>query len=307
MPTEKERAWEAYQSRKRAYQSVYDNFRYTDAQREQVIEFIGAAMKVIRGDAKFESLKRLLPVARTRTESIDGQSYRGGTRFAFNSGFLNEWTSIYMLATTDAQGKVEPYHFQIYFKPPMQIPRERLEQLLRLKLVPGWTSEGGNLQRELPDPLHDLPAFDGGNFEYGLIDPPHAPYTVQVKFTYLNGPDHNPYTASRLARLELRREYLTSEQIRERDHQKLGHLSTTGQRVPLGGKWLGVCADDALTASMPMERRMCNYGEGHVFGPLWVWSNVARERVPVQAWWQWVAPDPFEEEIERIFGGKRKG
>ena len=127
------------------------------------------------------------------------------------------------------------------------------------------------------------------------------------KFTYLNGPDKNPYNAKRLSRLEIRREYLTPEEIRERDHKKLGHLPTTGERVPKGGKWLGVFADDALTACVPMERRICSFGEEQVFTYLWVWSDAARERVPVQAWWQWHAPDPFEEELERIFGGKRKG
>ncbi|MGJ7512690.1 hypothetical protein [Variovorax sp. GT1P44] len=186
MLTEKERAWEAYQSRKRAYQSVYDNFRYTDAQREQVIEFIGAAMKVIRGDAEFESLKRLLPIARTRVEEVDSQAYRGGNRYAFDARFLNDWTSIYMLGTTDAQGKVEPYHFQIYFRPEMTIPRERLEQLLQLKVGPGWIPDGGNLQT--PEVmLHGGGVRQPATFEYSILNPPHAPYTVHVKLSYLKG------------------------------------------------------------------------------------------------------------------------
>lgn len=53
---------EAYKMEAEKAQAAYDNFRYTDAQREQTIEFIGAAMKVIRGEAEFDSLKRLLPV-----------------------------------------------------------------------------------------------------------------------------------------------------------------------------------------------------------------------------------------------------
>ncbi|MGJ7512691.1 hypothetical protein [Variovorax sp. GT1P44] len=56
-----------------------------------------------------------------------------------------------------------------------------------------------------------------------------------------------------------------------------------------------------------MERRIYGFGEGQIFGPVWVWSDAARERVPVQAWWQWYAPDPHEEELERIFGRKRQG
>ncbi|MGJ7511036.1 hypothetical protein [Variovorax sp. GT1P44] len=307
MLTEKERAWEAYQSRKRAYQSVYDNFRHTDAQREQVIAFIGAAMKVIRGDAEFETLKRLLPIARTRVEEVDGQAYRGGNRYAFDARFLNDWTSIYMLGTTDAQGKVEPYHFQIYFRPEMTVPRERLEQLLQLKVGPGWIPDGGNLQT--PEVmLHGGGVRQPATFEYSILNPPHAPYTVHVKLSYLKGgPDKSPYTATTLNSLEIRRRYLRPEEIRDRDHKKLGHLPTTGQRVPKRGKWLGVFADDALTASIPMERRICGFGEGQIFGPVWVWSDAARERVPVQAWWQWYAPDPHEEELERIFGSKRQG
>lgn len=63
---------EAYRLKAEAAQAAYDNFRYTDAQREQTIEFIGAAMKVIRGEAEFDSLTRLLPVVRTGKGWIPG-------------------------------------------------------------------------------------------------------------------------------------------------------------------------------------------------------------------------------------------
>ena len=307
MPTEKERRRSAVETEMRAYQAVYDNYRYNDAQRERAIEFIGAAMKVMRGDAPFDSLKQLLNVRVARPAPGAGQSYRGGTHFELDGRVLSDWTRIYVIATTDAQGQIEPYHFQIHFGPAMNIPRERLEQMLGLKVVPGWTSEGGNLQFEVPDAMNNLPAFNGGNFEYGLIDPPHAPYTVQTKFTYLNGPDKDPYTATRLSSLEIRREYLSPEKIRERDHKKLGHLPTTGQRVPNGGRWLGVFADDALTASVPMQQRLCTFGEGQVFTHLWIRGGIRREPVPVQTWWQWQAPDPLEDEFERMFGSKRRG
>ncbi|MGJ7512688.1 hypothetical protein [Variovorax sp. GT1P44] len=306
MPTEKERRRSAVRSEMAAYQYVYDNFRYTDAQREQVIEFIGAAMKVIRGDAEFESLQRLFKLEEKSPAIVSSRAYRGGTRFDFDTYFLNDWTSIYMLGTTDARSRIEPYHLQMDFSPPIEIQRERLEQLLQLKVGPGWIPDGGNLQT--PEVmLHGGGVRQPATFEYSILNPPHAPYTAHVKLSYLNGPDKNPLTTATLAHLEIRRDYLTPEEIRDRDHKKLGHLPTTGQRVPKRGKWLGVFADDALTASIPMERRICGFGEGQMFGPVWVWSDAARERVPVQAWWQWYAPDPHEEELERIFGRKRQG
>ena len=146
---------EAYKLQAEAAQAAYDNFRYTDAQREQTIEFIGAAMKVIRGEAAFESLTRLLPVIRTGKGWIPGID---NTSHAFDARFLNEWTSISMSTIPKGGGNAgfEPALFRIDFGPEMNIPRERLEQLLELKVVHGWYPEGGNLLFE-PAPLHGLP------------------------------------------------------------------------------------------------------------------------------------------------------
>lgn len=206
MPAEQQKidAWEA---EKKAGMEAYRSFRYDDAQRERTIEFIGAAMRVIRGDAEFDSLKGLLPVRQANAVPPYGETARGGTRFSFDAGYLNDWSGMDVIGTTDARGKVDPYRLEIRLSPPMHVQRERLESLLGLKVVPGYDFEGGNLQYEFPDFLHGLPPFKGGNFEYSLLDPPHAPYVVQVKFVYLSGPSQDPLTHTRLTRLAFQREY----------------------------------------------------------------------------------------------------
>lgn len=191
-----------------ASQAEYDKFRYTDAQHEQVLEFIGAAMKALRGEATFNSLTRLLPVARVSAQSINGEAYRGGIRYSFDANFLNKWTSIYVLGSEDAgSGKVEPYHLQVEFRPSMVLQRERLESLLQLKVVPGWTEDGGNLSPELPQ-LHGLRPFNGGNFYYSPVNEPSGDFRIEVHFTYLNGPDRNPYRANVMTRMSITRRYL---------------------------------------------------------------------------------------------------
>ncbi|MBO9644958.1 MAG: hypothetical protein J7603_17755 [Pseudacidovorax sp.] len=215
-PAEKAQRRADTEAELRAAQAVYDNFRYDDMQRERLVEFIAAAMKVIRGDAPFEMLSRLVPLKRKKPAIVSGQAYRGGTNFAFNACFLNQWTGIYMLGTTDEQGKVEPYHFQIEFSPPMDLDRERLEQLLRLKVAPGWLQDGGNLYP--PEVIMHLgivhqPAF----FEYDILNPPYAPYIVKAVLDYTKPRDQDPYTAREMVRLEIRRDYRTSTQLRKRE------------------------------------------------------------------------------------------
>lgn len=304
-PAEKQKAWEDYQARQRAAQAIYDNFRYDDMQRERLVEFIAAAMKVIRGDAPFEMLARLVPIKRQEPAIVSGQANRGGTEFTFNACFLNQWTSIYMLGTSDEQGKVEPYHFQIEFSPPIDLDRERLEQLLKLKVAPGWLQDGGNLYP--PEVIMHLgivhqPAF----FEYDILNPPYAPYIVKAMLDYTKPRDQDPYTAREMVRFEIRRRYLTPEQLRERDQKKFGDMPRTGQRVPKDGRWLGFFADDALNAAIPMQRRIQSLGDDGWF-PVLTGRDPDTGRVVAQpAWWQWVGPDPMAEEIERMFGPKKK-
>ncbi|WP_295373329.1 hypothetical protein [uncultured Pseudacidovorax sp.] len=215
-PDEKQKAWEDFQVRQSAAQAIYDSFRYTDAQRERLLDFIGAAMKVIRGDAPFELLARLVPITARRPAIVSGRAYRGGTKFVFDACFLNQWTSIYTFGTTDEQGKVEPYHFQIEFSPPMDLDRERLEKLLKLKVAPGWLRDGGNLYP--PEVIMHLgivhqPAF----FEYDILNPPYAPYIVKATLDYTKPRDQDPYTAREMVRLEIRRDYRTPTQLRKRE------------------------------------------------------------------------------------------
>jgi len=265
MPTEtKEEKARRVKAEMDAMQAEYDNFRYTDAQREQVIEFIAAAMKVLRGEAQFSSLTQLLRVARTSPQSINGEAYRGGTRHSFDAKFLNRWTSIYVLVTQDSAGKVEPYHLQIEFSPAMTIQREGLESLLQLKVVPGWTFDGGNLAPELPQ-LHDMPPFDGGQFFYSPLKEPVGDFRIEVKLTYLNGPDHNPYRANVLSSLSITRRYLTPEQIRERDDKTIGHLPRSGERVALDGKYVPVFAEDDLTRAAREQDIVIDHGAGDMF------------------------------------------
>lgn len=234
-PAEKAQRRAATEAELRAAQAVYDDFRYTDAQREQLIDFTGAAMTVIRGDAPFESLARLVPITDRRPAIVSGRAYRGGTKFIFDACFLNQWTSIYMFGTTDEQGKVEPYHFQIEFSPPMDLDRQRLEQLLKLKVARGWLHDGGNLYPPAVI-MHLGIVYQPATFEYDLLNPPYARYTVKALLDYTQPRDQDPYAATRMVRFEIRRRYLTPEQLRERDQQKFGDMPTTGQKVTQG--WL---------------------------------------------------------------------
>lgn len=210
---EKKAQREAYKVEALRAQEAYDNFSYTDAQREQTIEFIAAAMRVIRGEAEFDSLKRLLPVVRTGI----GLKPSTSARFDFDSSFLNKWTGIDVstIPKRDGGAGFESVWFQIDFRPPMNIPRERLEKLLELKVVPGWTMDGGNLRWEMA-PLHGMPYFNGGSFVYSPLKQPQGDFDVEVRFTYLNGSDKDPWTATRLSDIQISREYLTPESIKLR-------------------------------------------------------------------------------------------
>lgn len=303
MPTEAKTsaAYEAYKLKARARQTVYNNFHYTDAQREQLIEFIAAAMKVIRGEATFDTLTKLSRIEMTLDMSASGESYRGGKQYFFNTDFLNEWMRIYAMGTSDPKtSRIDAYLFRVDFDPEMNIPRERLEQLLQLKTAPGWTADGGNLQYEVAQ-LHGLPDFNGGVFEYAPLEQPQADFNIQVLFTYLNGPDKNPYTARRLVRLKISRDYLTPEEIKQRNDKKLGHLPQTGERAPKDGRYMAMFADDALTASIPLDQRMQTFGEGHWLGPAYVRNPATGRQESVHAWWHWVGPDPFADELARLF------
>jgi hypothetical protein len=295
---EKNAEREAYKVEAARAQAVYDNFRYTDAQREQTIEFIAAAMKVIRGEAEFDSLKQLLPVIRTGMGRIPGID---NTSHAFDARFLNQWTgiSVSTIPKRDGSPGFEPALFQIDFAPSMNIPRERLEQLLQLKVVHGWSPDGGNLLFE-GAPLEGLPDFNGGVFEYSPLKQPQGDFDIEVRFTYLNGPDKDPWTASILTRLHIRRMYLSPEQIKKRNDQKLGHLPQTGERAPKDGRYLAVFADDAMTASVPLDQRTCTYGEGQWMGPAHVWNLVTGQREPMHAWWQWIGLDPLAAELDKL-------
>lgn len=279
-------------------QAAYDNFRYTDAQREQTIEFIAAAMKVIRGEAEFDGLKRLLPIVRT------GMALKPTTtaRFDFDASFLNKWTGIDMetIPKRDGSAGFEPGWFQIDFRPEMNIPRERLEQMLELKAVHGLNMDGGNLRWEMA-PLHDMPYFNGGVFVYSPLKQPQGDFDVEVQFTYLNGPDKDPWTAQRLVRMHIRRMYLSPEKIKQRNDQKLGHLPQTGERAPKDGRYMAVFADDTLTASAPLDQRMQTFGEGAWLGPAHVQNPVTGRFEPVHAWWHWTGPDPLADALEKLF------
>lgn len=296
---EKKAEREAYKVEAEKAQAVYDNFRYTDAQREQIIEFIGAAMKVIRGEAEFDSLKQLLPVVRTGMGRIPGIK---NTSHAFDTRFLNVWTgtSVSTIPKRDGSPGFEPALFQIDFRPPMNILRERLEKLLQLKIVHGWTMDGGNLVWEGAN-LEGLPDFNGGSFLYSPLKQPQADFNIEVRFTYLNGPDKDPWSATRLSDIRIRRMYLTPEQIKKRNDQKLGHLPQTGERAPKDGRYMAVFADDALTAAAPLDQRMQTFGEGAWLGPANVWNPVTGRIEPVHAWWHWMSPDPLADALEKLF------
>jgi len=294
----KKAAHEAFQAELKADQIAYDNFRYTDGQREQTVEFIAAAMKVIRGDAKIESLTQLLPIVSTRM----GQELNPSTRNSFDARFLNVWTNIHLHTISRQEDRTdpEPALFQIEFGPPIDIPRDRLEKLLQLKVAHGWISEGGNLRPDLLL-LHDRQPFNGGYFEYSPLKQPQADFEVFVELTYLNGPDKNPYTATRLSQVTLSRKYLSPSEIKQRNNQKLGHLPQTGERAPKDGRYVAIFADDAMTASVPQEQRMCTYGAGQWLGPAHAWNPEAGKTQPMHAWWQWAGPDPLATELEKLF------
>lgn len=105
----------------------------------------------------------------------------------------------------------------------MNIPRERLEQLLQLKAVHGWSVDGGSRLFEMA-PLEGSPYFNGGFFLYSPLKQPQGDFNIEVRFTYLNGPDKDPWTATRLSDLQIRRMYLSPEKVKQRNDQKLGHL-----------------------------------------------------------------------------------
>jgi hypothetical protein len=307
MPTEAEKKArrETYKVEAQIAQAAYDNFRYTDAQREQTIEFIVAAMKVIRGEAEFDSLRRLLPVIRTGM----GLKPETSARFDFDSRFLNKWTGIDVstIPKRDDSAGFEPVWFQIDFRPEMKIPRKRLEKLLELRVVHGRTTAGGNLVWEGAN-LEGLPDFNGGSFLYSPLKQPQGDFDIEVRFTYLNGPDKDPWTATRLSDIQIRRMYLSPEQIKQRNDQKLGHLPQTGERAPKDGRYAAVFADDALTASIPIEQRLCTYGEGQWLGMMDILNPTTGQRQSVHAWWQWLGPDRLAAELERLFpsGGQQK-
>jgi hypothetical protein len=296
---------EAYKAEAQRAQAAYDSFRYADVQREQTVEFIGAAMKVIRGEAEFSSLTRLLPVRRLEA----GQKPDPSTSRAFDARLLNEWTSIYVntIPKRDGSAGFEPALFQIDFRPEMNISRERLEKLLQLKVVHGWSVDGGNLLWEGAN-LEGLPDFNGGSFLYSPLKQPQGDFCIEVRFTYLNGPDKDPWTATRLSDIQISRDYLTPEQIKKRNDTKLGHLPQTGEPAPKDGRYAAVFADDAMTASMPLDERTRTYGKGHWLGMVDAPNPSTGQRRPVHAWWQWLGPDPLAAELERLFpsGGAKR-
>jgi hypothetical protein len=222
---ERQAARDAYKLEARRAQAEYDNFRYDDAQRERTVEFIDQAMRVMRGDVPDDSLQRLLPVVRTSNGFVVG--YDKGTRLDFDTSYLNKWTGIRLskVLQPSAWGgsRQEPVLFEIDFGPAMKISRERLETLLQLKVVPGWTADGGNLRYETPQ-LHDLPPFNGGVFVYAPLKPPSGDFTLEVILTYLNGPGRDPYRTDILSEIQMRRYYLTPEQIQQRDRGRFGPL-----------------------------------------------------------------------------------
>lgn len=295
---EKKADYETYKLQARAYQAVYDNFRYTDAQREQVLEFIVAAMAVVRGEAEFESLKQLRPVIRAGI----GQKPNPSTRNSFDGRFLNEWTSVYVntIPRRDGSKGFESALFQIDFRPEMDIQRERLENLLQLKVVHGWTIDGGNLVWE-GAALGGFPAFNGGVFIYSPLKQPRTGFDIEVRLTYLNGSDNDPWKGTRLGDIQISRVYLTPEEIKQRNDQKLGHLPQTGERAPKSGRYMAVFADDALTASAPLDQRMQTFGEGAWLGPAHVRNPVTGRIDPVHAGWHWVGPDPSADALEKLF------
>jgi len=219
-----------------------------------------------------------------RPRSPDGEAYLGGNRYSFDAKFLNKWTSIYVLGTQDSAGKVEPYHLQIEFAPAMTIQRQRLESLLQLKVVPGWTVDGGNLAPELPQ-LHDLPPFDGGRFFYSPLKQPLGDFRIEVKLTYLNGPDHDPYRANVLTLMSITRRYLTSGQIRERDDKKVGAPPHSGERVAVDGKYVPVFADDDLTRTAREQGIVINHGVGDVYQRMGLRHPCTGQSVWLEASW----------------------
>ncbi|MNW06065.1 hypothetical protein D3C71_2024080 [compost metagenome] len=52
---------------------------------------------------------------------------------------------------------------------------------------------------------------------YSPLKQPQGDFDVEVRFTYLNGPDKDPWTATRLSDIQITRDYLTPEQIKKRN------------------------------------------------------------------------------------------
>jgi hypothetical protein len=286
---------EARKAEQTARQAAYDNFRYTDAQRRQVLEFIEAANRVIRGEAKWESLKRLLPVKR-----IDrAQDPSDGASHAFDARFMNEWSGIYVNIAheTDGAQASQPVLFEVNFAPSMTgIPREQLEQLLKLKVVHGWTGDGGNL-------LAPGPLMHGGGaipkwaaFNYGPIDQPSRDFNIEVELLYLGAPDNSQrglYAANILSQVKIRRNYLSPEQIRERDHKRFGHLPQSLQRCTKSGRYIPHFANDELTRIARQDNKVVSFPEGSVLGKVAFWNSQLRDYEYIPAWWEWIGPDRF--------------
>ena len=281
-----------------AYERAYNAFRYTDEQRERTIKFIEQAMKVLRGDAQFGSLGRLLNVLSAQEVIRMGVSARGGNQYNFDARPLSPWTKIYVLGTANParSEEVEPYHLQVNFSPPMVIDRERLEALLDLKVVSGWTGDGGNL-RPPGFNIHTGQPDNAGDFVYAPLRQPSGPYNIEINLNYLlNDVDRNPYSAKELTTLEITRRYLSPEQLKQRDTQRLGHLPYTGDICATAGRYVPVLLHDPNNwlAHRPWDTSGFDVGDRFPqFGYLNTKTDES-ERIPV--WWRWVAPDPWLEQ-----------
>lgn len=277
-----------------AYERAYRAFRYTDEQREQAIRFVEQAMNVLRGDAPLESLSRLFAPFEPEPKSVDGEATRGGMKYEFDLRPWNDWARAYVLGTTDVThpGEVEPYHLSITFSPSMSIERERLETLLALKVLPGWTTDGGNLRPPVFD-LHTGRPDNGGDFEYAPLQQPTGPYNIEVKLGYLLGEDRNPFRTRKLVTLKITRRYLTPEQVKQRDAQRVGHLPYSGDICTAAGKYVPVLPHDPDNRldRRPWETSAFDVGDRFPMFGFMSTHTEESERIPV--WWRWVAPDPW--------------
>ena len=286
-----------------AYERAYYAFQYTQEQCERTLQFVAQAMKVLRGEAPIESLNRLMVPFKPEPRGIDGEATRGGMEYEFDTRFMNDWIRIYVLGTTDPSrpGEVEPYHLQVRFSPPMFIQRERLESLLELKVVPGWTVDGGNL-RPPGFNIHTGRPSNGGNFVYAPLQQPTGPYNIEVQLNYLVDESRNPYTTRELITLQITRRYLTPEQLKQRDAKRLGSLPYTGDICTAAGKYMPVLLHDPNNCLAHRHWQTSAIDAGDRF-PQCSYLNPRTdqfERIPV--WWRWVAPDPWVEQR-----GKHRG